>query len=576
MRVGRLQVTNFRGISQLDWWPAGTVLCCLIGHGDSTKSTVLDAIEAALSSRWFSFTESDFYRCDTTKSICIEVTIGELSKALLSDERYGLYIRGWGTDGQIHDEPEDGDEPVLTVRLSVDATMEPVWEIINERASHPRTISNRDRALFGLARLSGDDARHLTWGQGSVLSKLTDDTDEAAKHLADAYRTAKASANLGAISGLADASLQAETRAKSIGAYVTGSYGPGLELGRGGFSSGSIALHDGAVPLRLAGMGTRRLATLAIQRAAIGDGAIILVDEIEQGLEPHRILGAIVHLKAAQAQANADGRAVGQVLMTTHSDVALSEITPSSLHVVRSYAAQGVRIMKPPSGSDFHRILKKSPRALFARRVLVCEGETELGLMLGIRELYPSRHAGVPIEQRGVAIVDGCGTEAPFLAAGFGALGYHTALYRDSDVPLETNQAKLLAENSVEVVTYASAINTEQALFRAIKNDEDMDFILQIARDVKGCNTVNDQLAKALPELTGVNFADPFQTWNQFDEVANDDFIERLAALARKNSWFKNRHVARSLASRVDTIVRLNPLNNLAPVLARLESWMYG
>ncbi|WP_198554068.1 hypothetical protein, partial [Xanthomonas citri] len=95
------------------------------------------------------------------------------------------------------------------------------------------------------------------------------------------------------------------------------------------------------------------------------------------------------------------------------------------------------------------------------------------GLMLGIRELYPSRHADVPIEQRGVAIVDGCGTEAPFLAAGFGALGYHTALYRDSDVPLETSQAKSLAQNSVEVITYASAINTEQALFRAINNHED-------------------------------------------------------------------------------------------------------
>jgi hypothetical protein len=576
MRVGRLQITNFRGISQLDWLPAGTVLCCLIGHGDSTKSTVLDAIEAALSSRWFSFTESDFYLCDTTRSICIEVTIGELSKALLSDERFGLYIRGWGADGQIHDEPEDGDEPVLTVRLSVDATMEPVWEIVNDRARHPRTISNRDRALFGVVRLSGDDARHLTWGQGSVLSKLTDDTDEAAKHLADAYRTAKASANLGAITGLADASLQAESRAKSIGAYVTGAYGPGLELGRGGFSSGSIALHDGAVPLRLAGMGTRRLATLAIQRAAIGDGAIILVDEIEQGLEPHRILGAIVHLKAAQEQASTEERAIGQVLMTTHSDVALSEIAPASLHVVRSYPSFGVRILKPPAGSDFHRILKKSPRALFARRVLVCEGETELGLMLGIRELYPSRHAGVPIEQRGVAIVDGCGTEAPFLAAGFGALGYHTALYRDSDVPLEASQAKLLKDGAVEIFTYASAINTEQALFRAVKNDEDMDFLVQVARDVKGSDTIHDQLQKAFPELTQVDFAGPFRTWNQFDELPGDEVVERLSTLAGSMSWFKNRHIARSLAPRVDTIIRQNLLNNMSPLLHGLESWMYG
>ena len=123
MRVGRLKIQNFRGISQLDWLPAGTSICCLIGHGDSTKSTALDAVEAALSSRWFSFSESDFHQCDTTKAVSIEVTVSELSKALLSDERFGLYIRGWGSNGQIHDEPEDGDEPVLTVRLSVDATI---------------------------------------------------------------------------------------------------------------------------------------------------------------------------------------------------------------------------------------------------------------------------------------------------------------------------------------------------------------------------------------------------------------------------------------------------------------------
>lgn len=575
MRVGQLKVQNFRGISKLDWQPAGSMICCLIGHGDSTKSTVLDAIEAALSSRWLTFTESDFHLCDTKQSIVIEVTVGELSRALLSDERFGLYIRGWGPNG-LRDEPEDGDEPVLTVRLSVDATMEPVWEVVNDRANHPRTISNRDRALFGVVRLSGDDARHLTWGQGSILSKLTDDSDEAAKHLADAYRVAKESANLGSISGLADASAEAEQRAKKIGAYVSGAYGPRLELGRGGFSSGSIALHDGAVPLRLAGMGTRRLATLAIQRAAIGDGAIILVDEIEQGLEPHRILGAIVHLKAAQAEATAQGRSVGQVLMTTHSDVALTEIAPDSLHVVRASPPHCVQILRPDEKAEFRRVLKKSPRALFARRVLVCEGETELGLMLGIREGYPVRHDGIPIEQRGVAIVDGNGAEAPFLAAGFGALGYQTALYRDSDVALEASQAKSLADNSVQIFTYIDAINTEQALFRAAKKPEEVDFFLDVAREVKGADTIHDQLRKALPELTGLDFSDPFQSWNQFDELPDDVLIERLANLARSMSWFKNRHVARSLAPRVDSVVRQDPLNNLAPVLSRIESWMYG
>lgn len=106
----------------------------MIGSGDSGKSTILDAIEAALSSRWFAFTESDFLGCETSSSIIIEATVGELSRSLKSDERFGLYIRGWTRLGDLRDEPEDDDEPVLTVRLTVDATMEPVWELICERA----------------------------------------------------------------------------------------------------------------------------------------------------------------------------------------------------------------------------------------------------------------------------------------------------------------------------------------------------------------------------------------------------------------------------------------------------------
>lgn len=270
MQIRQLKVTNFRGIASLDWQP-GHSFCCLIGAGDSGKSTVLDAVEAVLSSRWFSFTEPDFLGCNAVNAIVVEATVGELSNALKSDERLGLYIRGWSA-GNLHDEPEGDDEPVLTVRLTVDATMEPVWELVCDRIDDPRTLSNRDRMLFGVVRLAGEDARHLAWGQGSVLSRLTGDNKEAAGRLAEAYRAARESAKLNEIESLVNAAELAEGFAKGLGAYVEGAYQPGLELGRSGLSSGSIALHDIGVPLRLAGLGTRRLATLAIQKSAIAEG----------------------------------------------------------------------------------------------------------------------------------------------------------------------------------------------------------------------------------------------------------------------------------------------------------------
>lgn len=104
MQIRQLRIENFRGISSLLWKP-GRPFCCVIGPGDSGKSTVLDAVEAALSSRWFAFAESDFRNCDTSASIVVEATVGELSKALKSDERFGLYVRGWpsGSEAAICD-----------------------------------------------------------------------------------------------------------------------------------------------------------------------------------------------------------------------------------------------------------------------------------------------------------------------------------------------------------------------------------------------------------------------------------------------------------------------------------------
>ena len=163
LQIRLLRIINFRGVASLDWKP-GHAFCCLIGAGDSDKSTVLDAIEAVLSSRWLSFSESDFLGAITAQGIVIEATVGELSQPLKSDEGVGLYIRVWTPDGNLRDEPEDGDEAVLTVRLTVDATLEPAWELICDRMDEPRTLSNRDRALFGLVRLAGEDARHLAWG----------------------------------------------------------------------------------------------------------------------------------------------------------------------------------------------------------------------------------------------------------------------------------------------------------------------------------------------------------------------------------------------------------------------------
>ena len=584
MQIRQLKVSNFRGISTLNWKP-GATFCCLIGPGDSGKSSILDAVEAVISSRWFSFSESDFTGCDTSAPIVIETTVGELSKALKSDERFGLYIQGWTPDNELHDEPEDGDEPVLTVRLTVDATMEPVWELVCDRTGDPRVLSNRDRTLFGLVRLAGDDARQLAWGQGSVLSRLTGDNDEAASRLADAYRSARASAKLHEISALTDAAEAAEKFAKGLGAYVEGTYGPGLELGRSGLSSGSIALHDDGVPLRLAGLGSRRLATLALQKSAIKEGAIVLVDEIEHGLEPHRIIGAIARLKADQTQAAAMNKSVGQVLLTTHSDTALSESGPEALRVVkRTRPGRAVEVVTPESLETMRVLLRFTPKALFAHRILVCEGYTEVGLLLGLREFWPNRHDGKPIEHQGSAIADGNGSQACTMALSLAKLGFTTALYRDSDDALNAQQIADLAAASIPVFEYGGGIYTEQAIFTAA-SDADVARLLNYAREERGDDFIDNNLAAKIDGLDLTTIKANFNVWEGLVTLDGQQLREGISLVASgkafqekkdKKHWFKDQRLGRGLAPIVWDIVESDPSTPLAVTLAQVEAWLYA
>ncbi|KEZ64999.1 hypothetical protein AAY86_11780 [Pseudomonas amygdali pv. tabaci str. ATCC 11528] len=570
MRVEQLTVKNFRGIKHLEWKLMGQSICCLIGVGDSAKTTVLDAVEAALSPRWMTFNEADFHHANTAEDIEVEVTIGELSRALLSDGRFGLYLRGLSPKGELNDEPEDADTPVLTVRLSVDATMEPVWSLVCDRYPIPRVLSNRDRAMFCLVRLAGDEARHLTWAQGSVLSKMTEANDETSQMLAHAYRSARQSANLGSIPELAQAAASAETAARSLGAYINQAYCPDLELGRGGFNSSSIALHDGSVPLRLAGLGTRRLATLAVQRSAISEGAIVLVDELEQGLEPHRVLGAMAQLKKWQQEAEKAHLAKGQILMTTHSDVVLAELPPPSLFIVSRSPEAVADIKHAQANGDISRVIKGAPRALFARKILLCEGATELGMMLGLRERYPDRHDGVPIEQLGAAIVDGGGSAGPPLALALRALGYEVGLFRDSDRKLDAHFAAKLQAQGVRVIEYGGGLNTERAVFQSA-TDAQIDGLLDLVVGFISEPTLVDHLEKT---FEGLDVDACFCDWDLVG--SSPDLRLRLSDLAAEKSWFKNAERGRAISALVMQIIDNPHVSPIGICLRTVESWLYG
>ena len=112
MKIRHIQIRNFRGIKELDWTITSSIVC-LIGPGDSTKTTILDAIELALLPYWAaSLDDCDFYDGKTDNTIEIIVTFSQYPSEFANDSKFGTYIRGWNGKDGVHDlkEKHEGDE----------------------------------------------------------------------------------------------------------------------------------------------------------------------------------------------------------------------------------------------------------------------------------------------------------------------------------------------------------------------------------------------------------------------------------------------------------------------------------
>ena len=77
-RIRRLEIRNFRSIQSLDWAPSAGINC-IVGPGDSGKSSILDAIDLCLGARRSApLGDTDFHDLDVNQSILISATLGAL------------------------------------------------------------------------------------------------------------------------------------------------------------------------------------------------------------------------------------------------------------------------------------------------------------------------------------------------------------------------------------------------------------------------------------------------------------------------------------------------------------------
>jgi predicted ATPase len=432
-RIRKIEITNFRSIQRLQWTPSRGINC-LIGPGDAGKSTILEAIDLCLGARrTIQFSDADFFDLDATSPISVTLTLGELDDALKSIDTYGLFLRGYNAgSGVIEDEPGLGLESVLCLNLSVGDDLEPTWTLVSQRAQAQNAVRNLswgDRTALTPTRIGALAHLNFGWRKGSVLNRLTEEKADASAALARAARDARAGFGDEVESQLGETLRIVGDAAKSLGIHVGSKVRALLDAHSVSFSGGTIALHNEAgVPLRGLGTGSTRLLIAGLQRQAASDASLLLVDEVEHGLEPHRIIRFLSSLGAKELEPPL------QVFMTTHSPVVVRELAASQLMLVRT-DRKAHQVIPVGVGDNIQGTIRAYPDAFLAESVLVCEGASEVGIVRGLD--FEHVRKGVPsIFASGTALIDCGGGEAdkPFKRAeAFQRLGYRVAVLRDDD-----------------------------------------------------------------------------------------------------------------------------------------------
>lgn len=492
-RIRKIDIQHFRGIKSLEWCPTGGINC-LIGPGDSGKSSILDAIDLCLGARRnVQFTDVDFHQLDVETPISISVTLGELDDALKSLDTYGMYVRGFDVHtGKIEDEPENDAETVLTVRLTVASDLEPLWTLVSERAEAQgisRNLNWSDRVRIAPTRIGVMADYHLGWRRGSVLNRVSEERADASAALVKAARDARSAFGDEAQGQLSETLGIVATTANELGIRLGKNIKAMLDAHSVSFTGGTISLHDeGGIPLRGLGIGSTRLLIAGLQRKAAEHSTMLLVDELEYGLEPHRIIRFLGSLGSKEKTPPL------QVFMTTHSPVALRELSGFQLFVARR-TQDSCRLLTVGTDDDIQSTIRLYPDAFLASAVIICEGATEVGLVRGLDQ-YRVTNGQNAISALGVAVVDSGGGDAdkPFKRAeAFQALGYRVAVIRDDDKkPTAAVEDNFIGSGGA-VIAWRDERALEDELFLSMADDA-VARLVERAIDLHGEDLINDHI----------------------------------------------------------------------------------
>ena len=206
-----------------------------------------------------------------------------------------------------------------------------------------------------------------------------------------------------------------------------------------------------------------------------------------------------------------------------------------------------------------------------AKKILVCEGKTEIGICRFLREFWATRHNGEPIENQGVALANGGGGEQSQIALHLAKLGYSVGLFRDSDVALKKEDRSALVKANVRIFEWTDNLSTEERLYADVSADG-VQKMFEIAVQKYGTESVGARM-KNISKLE-CPVREKIENWN-FSGKSKVEIRQLIAqtAKAKNVGWYKDISTGEKLGEVVVSEIELKPTLPFAVTLRGIEIW---
>lgn len=563
MRILILEAENFRGIKKCNIkFPENSRLAFLIGAGDTTKSTILNAIQWILWPTWnLASTDTDFYNKNTDEPIVLRGTFSEIPEELISEEKYGMYLRKPGVeyDGISDDEPCDNLPVCLTVQLTIDSSLEPKWEVVCNR-KEPVSISNNDRRKLSIGVIGNNCARDLLWGKNSVLQKYADSRGTLHDAYIQAIRDAAQKADLSELNSITDTVIYV---GKNYGVSFEGEISNKLIYQNGSYTT-DVGIYEGDIPLSQKGTGSQRLLSMGLNIGKSSEGTLLIIDEIETGLEPYRLKSLINTLRE-------NHHSNGQVIATTHSPIAVSEAILDELMFITH--KDGVTRAAQLYGKDLDRKffqgeIRKNAESFLTKRLIVCEGKTEIGFVRAL-DSYLQETQNLRMAFYGVGPFLGGGENVLTNAETLKSIGYDVVIFMDSDKESEEPKKQEAKAKGLEIIDWEKPYAIEQQIFKESTIDV-ANQLLKIAVEEKSIDSI-------VSKLTDISYEIDESGNIKLDNATTTEQLVIIGGIAmqKKCSWYKRIDLGEAVGNTVFRNYDSFPSEGrVKTVVKQIEAWV--